>query len=336
MNSTNETFYSLDYWLDAFGYPDSLEKISIYGIIPISLISFLLNLFSFMILLKQCFVGSVFYGYMKLQLLNGAILSLVCLTVSLGFTHRLFNFTNTYESSIYIIYLLNVLQPVFYFYSSILEICVVIERSLYFLPRQFGKIRKISFNKFTFSLFVFSVIIHIPSFFFLDLTYLDVELAENTWFRIWYANVTYFSNTVIGLFFTYFQYLVRDILPLVIKIALNSILMYLVRAYVNESKKDNTANGLKTSTNFSNRRYISKTDRNQTYISLIMCILSLFEHMFFILSYILYYMNLYSDSNMASCLTTLFITIKHSFNILILYKFNNLFKFEFKRIFKLH
>ena len=75
--------------------------------------------------------------------------------------------------------------------------------------------------------------------------------------------------------------------------------------------------------------------KNQTYISLIMCIFSILEHLFYIFSYILYFLNEYSDSNIFFYVATLFITNKHLFNILILYKFNSLFKSELQKFLNL-
>jgi hypothetical protein len=109
---------------------------------------------------------------------------------------------------------------------------------------------------------------------------------------------------------------------------------------VNKLKKEKMINAQKASlftvnndlgNNFQNGNYISKTERNQTYISLIMCAFSVFEHIFYIVSYILYFINEYSISNLFFCVSSLFIVVKQTFNILILYKFNSLFKVELKK-----
>ena len=152
-----------------------------------------------------------------------------------------------------------------------------------------------------------------------------------------------FSNTLTGKVISYLHYLIRDILPLIIKIILNSMLVYLVKSYVNKFKKEKLANAFKVSNagndlvsmNIQIENYISKTDRNQTYISLIMCIFSIFEHIFYIASYITYFLNEFSDSTIFFCLASLFIAFKQMFNILILYKFNSLFKTELKKFFNI-
>ena len=154
--------------------------------------------------------------------------------------------------------------------------------------------------------------------------------------------ITDFSFTTTGRVLLYLQYLIRDALPLIIKLILNSMLVYLVKSYVNKLKKEKLANAQKVlnvsndaSVNIQSENYISKTERNQTYISLIMCIFSIFEHLLYIASYIFYFLDEFFDSSVYFCLACLFIAVKHMFNILILYKFNSLFKTELKKIFNM-
>ena len=72
MNSTNETYYSLDYWFDTFGYPKNIDIVSTYIVLPTGLISFALNMLTFLVLRKECFSKSLFFSNMKLYILNGA------------------------------------------------------------------------------------------------------------------------------------------------------------------------------------------------------------------------------------------------------------------------
>ena len=343
MNSSNVTYYPLEYWFEVFGYIESMEIVSTYIVLPIGLISFMLNSLTFIVLQKQSFLGSVFFSYMKLYIFNGAMLSLICSTYFITATHKILSFPNTYEALAYGIYFFVSVQPIFFLYSCFLEICVVIERSLYFLPKKFRKMLSIDFNKFALFLFLFCVILHIPSFFIFVPTYEDVLLEKNISYRIWYAGIADFSYTLTGKALTYIQYLIRDVLPLFIKIILNSMLVYLVKSYLNKLKKEKFANAIKVyngrngliSINIQSENYISKTDRNQTYISLIMCIFSIFEHIFYIASYITYFLNEFSDSTIFFCLASLFIAFKQMFNIIILYKFNSRFRTELKKFFNI-
>lgn len=342
MNVTNETFYPLEVWLTQYGYLENLEILNVYILIPSSLISFGFNAFSFIILLKSRFLGSVFFSYMKLYVFNAAILSLLCSTTFIAITSKLLNFTNSYSSLFYSIYVFGTLQSILFLYSCLLEICVLIEQSLFFLPKRFKKLYQIEFNKFILFSFLFSVLVNIPLFFFFEPTYEDVKLHGNNSYRIWYMGINNFSFTLMGKIFSYAQYVIRDLVPLLTKIILNLILVYLVRKYLNKIKVEKKifaqklANQIKISSSSFNQNsiFISKTDTNQIYIGFMMCFFSFFEHIFYILAYIVYFLKIYDLSHLIFCLAMLSITIKHSFNFFILFKFNNLFRIEVKKMFK--
>jgi hypothetical protein len=59
--------------------------------------------------------------------------------------------------------------------------------------------------------------------------YLDVQLSEKTWYRVWYFGFTSFSSTLAGGIFLVF--IIRDVLPLASKIVLNSLIVYLMKNY---------------------------------------------------------------------------------------------------------
>ena len=284
MNSSkNETYFSLEFWFEVCGFPKSAETLSIYAVTPLSLISLVLNLLSYKVLSKKCFLGSLFFRYMKCYILNGAVLSLVCSTIFISTTPRLFGFTNTYGALAYTLYFFTPVQPLLFLYSCFLELCIIIERLLYFLPKRFRKIQNIDFKKLNLAMLLFCIILHVPTFFFFLPSYLDVQLDTNTTHRIWYGEINTFSYSSTGKVLTYLQYLIRDVLPLTIKIILNSLLIYLVKAYVKKLKSEKLANAQKVfnvrndfvNLNVQNENYISKTDRNQTYISIIVCLILL-------------------------------------------------------------
>lgn len=184
MNSSNDTYYPLEYWFELFGYPVSVEIISTFLVLPFGLISFLLNLISFIVLTKQCFLGSIFYSYMKLYIINGAILSLISSTQFIAGTHKMFSFTNSYGALAYTIYFFISTQATFFLFTCFLEICIVIERSMYFLPKRFRKIQNIDFNKLTLILFLFCIMLHLPTLFFSVPAYLDIQSDKNIPYRI--------------------------------------------------------------------------------------------------------------------------------------------------------
>ena len=148
MNSTNETFYSLDYWFTFYGYPYIADLIVAYAITPIWFLSLILSIFSLFILRKAPFFASNFFSYMRLYVANCLILSLLGLATILGATHRFFSITNTYEAVFLTNYVLWFIGNCLILFSSSIEICLIVEKMLYLMSARFKRIKVIKFNLF--------------------------------------------------------------------------------------------------------------------------------------------------------------------------------------------
>ena len=346
MNSTNnnETFYGLDYWLSRLNGPYLMEAFFIYTLLPLSILSLVLNLISFKILsCKKEFSSSSFYGYLRAYALNSSILSLVLSTVPAFTANFTFNFVNGYENIFYGCFIQSPLVSTLYLNSSLLEIFIEIERGLYFLPSRFKRFKEISARKMCILLLALSLLISLPVFFISYPEYMNIKLDEDTEKRIYYWGVAPFSLSVFGKIITIMMYFIRDILTLVIKIVFNVVLVYLVRKYTNKLKMEKIESALKLSSlelhenkkniAYKNQKdYISKTDRHQTLLAIIMCAFSLFEHVFYVGSFVSYFFK--SDlTRLFYYLDMLSLALKHFCNFFIFYKFNYFFRTEFKKLF---
>ena len=346
MNSTNRTHESLVNWLDIFGFSKTYDIIYVYVLTPCGLISLALNLFSFVILQKLAFKTTKFFRYMRLYVLNSVMLSLFSIGTFIFTTRTIFEFTNTHIADVISNYFIFPTQYVFYFYGSILEICIIIERSQYFLPRRFKKVELDRFKLFFLILFLISVIIQLPFYFYFEPVYADVQFDENenTFYRIWYYNTTSFATTLGGKIINFVEFAITDLIPLILKIIMNILLVCLVKQYMNRIKIEKISFANKISSPYlhakvdyskeRNDEYITKTERNQTRIGLLMSLISLFEHVSNLIFYFLYYFKLYSQSNIAFDVALFVILMKHSFNIIILYKFNFIFRMSVIKIFR--
>ena len=132
MNSTSNKYETVDYWYTYFGFPLYLEILYVYVLTPLSVISFALNTLSLLVLRKPKFLASKFFGYLKLYVLNSILLSMLLMSTFIGASNRFFNFTNSYQAFFYTSYIYIPVQSILYLYSSLLEICLVIERAVYF------------------------------------------------------------------------------------------------------------------------------------------------------------------------------------------------------------
>ena len=173
---------------------------------------------------------------------------------------------------------------------------MVVERMIYFLPKRYQITKFIGFKKLCFILLGISILVSLPNYFLYYPRYFEFPLEDNTVCHIYLMNVTPFSITRTGQLLALFMFFMRDIVAMIAKIILNSLLVVLVRKYLNKLKMEKLAFAQKISSGSvlhnkniqsSKDSYISKTDRNQTYIALIMCLFSLLEHIFYIPTYVL-------------------------------------------------
>ena len=323
MNSSNKTLYALDSWFGLYGFPYTADIIFAYVTTPVWLLSLLLSIFSLFILNKKPFFASSFFSYMRLYAANCAILSALSLTTIFSFTRRFFGSANTYAASLYGIYALCFIGNSLILFSSSIEICLVVERILYLLPVGYTRIKRIGFSKFFFILFIVCVLVNVPCVFLFEAAFVDIQLNRGIKFTLWYFGPTTLSNGRTGQILNYFGYLFRDILPMALKIILNSLSVRLVGKFVNIKRRISAP-----STD------LESFDRRQTYIAHAMNIFSLVEHMLNVVVYVLYFFNRYNMSTLVFAVAFLSIALKHSLIFFILLVFNNLFRNEVKSYFK--
>ena len=346
MNSTNSTYYPLTFWFAQFGFPNILDILIFYTITPLSLISFGLNILAYRILVKAPFLNSEFYAYMKYYVLYGAVLSSLLTTSFICTTHNIFEFTNSNGAIIYGLYVYWFFQAILLIFGSGLEILLLIERSLYFLPASFKSVKNIiKTKKYLMFFLIASCFISTIFSFAAQPEYLDVQLDENTTHRIWYYGVANFSLTLTGNVLIYFAYIIRDILPLFLKIGLNVFIVFSIKNYMRKLEMEKLAFAQKITFSLQNNEinlnannkahynFISRAERNQTYSAVIMSFFSLLEHSFYVAENVLYFFHYFEVYIFFLYAGVMSIVLKLIGNIFILYIFNSLFRNEVKRYF---
>jgi hypothetical protein len=331
----------LDFWFNILGTSLTLDIFFIL-LVPLSLVANGFNLIALYVLEKESFNKSLFYSFMRVYVLNGIGLSFLIMTTFTYITKRIFDFTNSYPAAFYGCYIHVILTSSFYFNGSLLEICILIERVLYFLPvRYHQRFKSIGIYKLCVVFLFLSILVSTPFFFLANPDFIDVPLSETVIKRLYFTNVTPFSATLVGEILTLTVYVIRDILTFIIKIALNLYSIILVRKYFQNLKKEKLDFAQKISSmtpennsgqNANNQSgIISKADTNQTYTAILMCIISLLEHFFFMFSYFMYFFKRISLANITYFLAFVAMSLKHIANFFLLYKFNHLFRSQIKR-----
>ena len=313
---------------------------TLYALTPLSLIGSVLNIAAYLVLCRKPFYASTIFKYLRLNVLNSLLLSVLLMTRFITTVYK-FDFTNSYSVSFYSNFFYAPFVSIFYLNGNLLESFITIERILKVHPNKQVK-KMIKLKHFWIFVFVLSVVINLPSFFLTKPGYVDIMLGNSNLVRNFYNKQTEFSMTALGKILTYLMFFIRDFITLVIKIGLNLISILLIKKYINKISASSTSKFYRTSSTIikdesnniaTKKAYITKIDKNLTFIAVIMSVLSSFENLFFIVSYIYLVFSLNQIGWTLYFLSNFMVALKHISNLFILYFFNNLFKDEFKKLF---
>ena len=341
MNSSNQTIPSLQYWYAQFGSTPILDTLYIAFLTPLSALSFLFNLISYFILREKSFKKISFYKLLRWYALNNAIISLVLTFTFTSQTFTIFDFTNSYGAMLYGGYIQLTLILSFYYSVSLTEIFILFERIKFFLPARFKSYTILNFERFSYAFLAFSLFLNLPNSFILAPSYLDVEIENNSKYRIHFLAPTQFSQTIIFKAINYVTFVIREVLTLLTKLTLTIIATLFINKYRSKMKEEKREFAIRISSNRlhfnitesnSNQTtgYISKMQRNQIYLALIRSTFSILKHLFCIASFVLFF-----DSNKLLYpiffIFCLIISTECFSNIFLLYNFYELFRIEFKK-----
>ena len=322
-----------------FGSTWTVYAGTLYGLTPLSIMAAFMNIITYFILRQSQFKTSTIFKYLKYNVLNSLIISLILATKIISTVYK-FDFTNSYASSFYGNFFFGPFLAIFYLNGNLLDIFITIERILKIHPIE--KIKKIIKLKFFWLfLFILSLIINMPNFFITSPAFVDLNINNKTLIRSYFTQQTNFSISTIGKVVSFLIFLLRDCLTLIVKIYLNIVSVVLIKKYFSKLSTSATARferhdsiKITNETNINPKKtYMTKVDKNLTYIAIAMCILSSFENIFFIVTYIYLAFGLNQTGWTLYFCSNLINGIKHGSNLFILYFFNNLFKKEFINIF---
>ena len=307
---------------------------TLYGITPLSIFGTIMNLIAFLILCKKPFQNSVFFKYLRLNTFNSLILSLI-LTTRFATTMYKFDFTNTYAASFYREVFYTPILYVIYMYGNLLDIIIIVERLLYVHPIEILK-KIVNFKYLWVILITSCFLLSIPNFFATSTDYINIMLNNSTLIRNYYSKKTEFIQSTFGQVMAFTLFFIRDVLTLIIKVILNIISVILVKNHLKKKKtriSNLKTNDAQTNNKISNEQFhIDKVNREQTYIAMVMTVLSSLENLSFVVSNAYLILSLDQSSRIVYFLSNFVILIKHASN-LIIYFYNFLFRKEFLKLF---
>jgi len=246
-------------------------------------------------------------------------------------TYNLFSFTNTNEALAYGAYFYVPVYTTVYFFNSFLDVYISMERIALFLPL-FGRINANSWKIICSILFASCLAINFPYFFYFVPHNYEVELDNHEMFSIYSWILTDFADSLAGKIVAYVIYFIRDVLTLLLEVTLNIFSLIEMKRHVD--KKKNVVYNLENAQNSNVGRNLSKADHNMTFMVLVMCLLSVLQHIGFLActGYYLQSQNLLAYSICYA--SNQIISIKHASNFFLFILFNSLFRKNVKNLFK--
>ena len=328
-NDTEVTEYTLDEWYDYFGVTFEMDIAYVYALTPTSLASFGFNCLTFAILLDKKFNLSIIYSYLRLYIFNSLIISFILTTTFVSNTYRIFSFTNTFGSITYGVYVFTPILTVLYFYSNLLEICIIMERTEKYLPTQYRLIKNSYFNKVCLGLFIFSVVLNIPTFISCYTAVENVHVADNSTRSIYFWGISDFSASVYGKVITFVIFFIRDFFFLFLKLVLNVISVFLIHKYLAKLNDSSKLNIIGLSKIKVKKPYLSNTDKSLTKMVITATILSIVENTFFALANGYYLIVIDKVSGYLILASYMAVALKHGSNFFVFLAFNQSFRTTF-------
>jgi hypothetical protein len=233
------TFHNREFWLEYGGSNWWSDSIGLFVMPPIVASGIFLNLVGFLMLhYGDVFQQSKIYVYLKFNFLNGFICNLTGMLYSFTVVRRFLPFANSYFALWYMNTIGLPIANVCYFYANILDLLIIFENLTIFIKSVdgFSKKRMASPNIICMALFMICLIIDLPYFFFYSPSQQLVNLSSNETYLFTNYEITEFTLSYAGQAILYFQYIVRDIFPLVFLVILSATLIIQLKRYLRKQK----------------------------------------------------------------------------------------------------
>jgi hypothetical protein len=351
VNGPYPTFEQL---LNAVGYAFYLDYLWLYLNLPVNAIGVVFNLAALIVLQNREFEMRL-YDYMRVYCANSFVENLISMLTFTANTPFILHWTNSQAAFTFFLYVNAAITNLCYFYGTALDILILLDRIGTF-RNYVTKWIKLSPYKTSLIAFICCLAIDFPYFFVYEPHSLTANLNATFVQTIWYVGNTVFAKGEAGTIITFVMYAVRDILLLPVEIVLNILSVYLLKEYIANRAKllgvGNAAAGGTVVTNLAQPQHltaaprtadnakraqsvvqttsqerVSKPDLRLSIMVVIMCFLSILEHVFQILCVACPYFG----SDAITFFTYIYLNylmtdFKHAVNFFLFFIFNNKFR----------
>jgi hypothetical protein len=313
---------------------------------PVAFIGTLLNLVNFIVFSKKEF-NIKLYTYFR----HVSFFSMICCLVSSIYPFsvaKIFE-TSNYEFTAWQCYFYIPVGITFYYYVSVLDIIILIDRLSTFVPKLKSIYSKVQANKICIICLIITITIQFPYFFvFQPVIFNWHYFGQNRTIQIYsvsYTVPTNFAISLEGQIVTYVIYALREGTVIFIIIALNIANMIFLKRHLRkrakmlkrgntEQQQDGKEDG-KDDKKDAKKKKEGNVDRKASIMVAIMCTVTSITNTLFMSSIINFYFNVGAGANIFGQFGEFSIILKYFTNFFVFYFFNTNFKSEFKKMVKL-
>lgn len=314
-SDNSQNYYDLEQILIDHGSLLPLDIFNLYPYLLVSVLGFLLSLFSFIVFQSDKF-KIPFYEYMRVYTLNGTIACLVSIFNCFNSSIRIVSFSNSFLVQAYNIYVFLPIASTTYFYGSVLDILILIDRLSYFNAglKCFTKIKPYTLCVISFFI---CLIIQIPSFLFYRISSSTYPIDSTTNFTLWEGQTTDFAVSAYGYALMIVVYALRDLTAMIIQIILNAACLRLLKNQLNRKQS------------YLARIYSSgaySTEIKATLTAVVLCLISIIEHLINLTSCIYPYIRMNLVANILFDVVNFVWVFKRAVEFFVLIALNSSFR----------
>lgn len=326
--------------------------------IPMSFIGLILSILCVVVFFKKEFKLPM-YDYFRVYSISNCVICFVSIFNALTTPYQIISFANTYVAIVYSVYVFLPVGNLCYFFNTILDIAMILDRIGIFVPRM-----KLIFSSHPYKLsgliFLVCTLIDAPYFFLWLPTSFELQLSDTDFYTVYSIDYTEFGYSKVGTIIVYIQYVLRDTLPTILIFIFSSISVVLLRSHL--KKKSNlifnhthtntittttaTTTSTSISTGFRDGNAIKATQTAKqnnklkenvkfTLLVYLISILTATQNMFTIASILAFQIgsSLGAFAAIAQTVTWFFLVFKAALQFFIFYFLNSIFNKKFNKMF---
>lgn len=235
-NSTNSSSYlPLSEQLAMFGFYYLVDILVTVIYIPTCFIGSFLSLVCVLVFYSREFKLPM-YIYLRLYSIANTLIALVSIYSALTTPIQIISFANSSIANAYVAYVYCPIMNLSYFFATILDIAMLMDRIALFVPR----LKPVFCNhpyKLSGLILLVCLAIDFPYFFFYMPKSVVLQLNATEFYRLHYVDYTEFGFSDTGRVIQYTQWIIRDILPVVLIFISAGVSVGFLNAHMKKKQK---------------------------------------------------------------------------------------------------